>query len=625
MPRRRYRLFTALAVVMLFMLYHVVQNTWDERSHPFTSDLRPPPENPVHPHAEHLKDSPANPDNLKGSDANSEQAPIKQQQPHDSVDYPGASDAGTAKSGGTSPSKEDGNADAPRPDAQEQPSKAHNDQDAFVPPQKAEEAAADLAAAAAAASTPKADQAAADLAAAAAAAASTAKADSTDSQSASGKTTGGSTDYIVDSPKGQAEKPINAKNQPKKGKNTPGKETGEHWKPVPEHFPIPSGSLISLPTGKPKEIPKIQYDFGPESATAKAKRQERQSKVKAQIEKSWTGYKTHAWMHDELSPVSGRFRDPFCGWAATLVDSLDTLWIAGLKDEFDEAAKAVADIDFTYSEKSTIPVFETTIRYLGGLLSAFDVSGGHDGQYKVLLDKAFELGEILMGIFDTPNRMPILYYYWQPKHASQPHKAGAAGMAELATLSMEFTRLAQLTKENKFYDAIDRITNALVEFQEAGYSAIPGLFPENLDASGCNRTATNLRDSAAAKSQDPSGEANKQAEGFIQKELPTELKKPAPGLDVDAHLVRRDTEEPTQIQARAPPPHNAEFDCVPQGLVPGGRWQQPYHMGGAQDSAYEYFPKVSTALYFEYSQRHIDTHTGIPPSRWPGAKVQKAL
>lgn len=143
-----------------------------------------------------------------------------------------------------------------------------------------------------------------------------------------------------------------------------------------------------------------------------------------------------------------------------------------------------------------------TIRYLGGLLAAFDVSGGTKGSYSFLLDKAVELAEILIGVFDTPNRMSILFYHWKTEYASQPHIAGEVGFAELATLSMEFTRLAQLTAQNKYYDAIDCITNALVDMQKAG-TVIPGLFPEIIEASGCNRTATSSRDSLirAAKDQ----------------------------------------------------------------------------------------------------------------------------
>jgi len=259
-----------------------------------------------------------------------------------------------------------------------------------------------------------------------------------------------------------------------------------HWEKQKEHFPVPPESLIKLPTGSPKTIRKIQHNFNDETVDARITREKRQSQVKEEFQRAWNGYRKHAWLHDELSPVTGNFRDPFCGWAATLVDTLDTLWIMGLQEEFEEAANAVDLIDFTTSTRSDIPMFETTIRYLGGLLAAYDVS---NHQYKNLLDKAVELADILMGAFDTPNRMPILYYQWKPAFASQPHRASQrSSLAEIGSLAMEFTRLAQLTSEPRYYDAVARITNALSEWQDRG-TKLAGVFPDNIDASGCNRTA----------------------------------------------------------------------------------------------------------------------------------------
>ena len=184
-----------------------------------------------------------------------------------------------------------------------------------------------------------------------------------------------------------------------------------HWKKQQEHFPVPSERIIQLPSGKPKDIPKIQHDFPDESANEKVDREKKLSIIKKTFRFSWSGYKKNAWMHDELSPASGQYRDPFCGWAATLVDSLDTLWMMGLKNEFEEATKAVANIDFTASIRNDIPLFETVIRYLGGLIAAYDLGGS---KYKILLDKAVELAEILIGAFDTPNRMPMTFYLWKP-------------------------------------------------------------------------------------------------------------------------------------------------------------------------------------------------------------------
>lgn len=184
-----------------------------------------------------------------------------------------------------------------------------------------------------------------------------------------------------------------------------------HWKPQVEHFPVPSQSIISLPSGKPSEIPKIQHVFNDESANDRINRLQKLEDVKAAFLASWNGYKSKAWTQDELTPVSGSYRNPFCGWAATLVDSLDTLWIMGLKEEFEEATNVVKSIDFTISNRPDLPLFEIVIRYLGGLIAAYDLSSG---TYRVLLEKAEELAEVLMGAFDTPNRMPVTYYFWKP-------------------------------------------------------------------------------------------------------------------------------------------------------------------------------------------------------------------
>jgi mannosyl-oligosaccharide alpha-1,2-mannosidase len=102
-------------------------------------------------------------------------------------------------------------------------------------------------------------------------------------------------------------------------------------------------------------------------------------------------------MKDELSPISGGYRNAFGGWAATLVDTLDTLHIMEMAEEFGIALTAIKDIDFGVSTEETLNVFETTIRYLGGLLSAYDLSGE-----RVLIEKAVEDGEMLYVAFRHP-------------------------------------------------------------------------------------------------------------------------------------------------------------------------------------------------------------------------------
>ncbi|KAL7619451.1 hypothetical protein AAE478_009990 [Parahypoxylon ruwenzoriense] len=433
-----------------------------------------------------------------------------------------------------------------------------------------------------------------------------------------------------------------------------------HWKKMPEHFPVPKDEIIPLPTGKPKPIPAVQHQFEKESAQAREKRLDRRGKVKAEMVRGWNGYTTYAKGHDELSPVSKKFRDPFCGWAATLVDALDTLWIMGMKDEFEEALLEVEKIDFTTSEfRSEIPVFETTIRYLGGLVAAYDVSGGKAGGHDILLEKAIELAEILMGVFDTPNRMPLLYYNWKPAFASQPKRAqGGVSVAELGSLAMEFTRLAQITKEDRYYDAVARITNAFYEWQERG-TTIPGIFPERVDASGCNRTAEaeaaakeaeleEQRQIELAKSGSTTGKSSKtgtEASSSQSKSVKGEFRPVDRRSEVgtpnedgtkkikivnngeemyasseDVNSLENDANKFVSYDSRPfdSGPKKDKDKCIPQGLAPGG-WStsEQYSMGGSQDSTYEYFPKQWLLLGgLEPKYRTLHTKVAAAVKKW---------
>lgn len=426
---------------------------------------------------------------------------------------------------------------------------------------------------------------------------------------------------------------------PQKSKPTTTSLVPVYWTKLPERFPIEEGSLIPLPSGKPKSIPKIQHNFLPETPEAKAIREGRLGLVKAETKRAWDAYRQYAFGHDELMPNALSFKDPFCGWGATLIDSLDALWIMGLKEEFEDAYNGLKNMTFTTTFRNDIPVFETTIRYLGGLLAAYDVTGGHKGNYPLLLNKAVELAEVLIGTFDTPNRMPILYYQWKPAYASQAKRAHArAGVAELGTLSMEFTRLAQLTGKDKYYDAIARITNALEEWQnreDKSASLIPGIFPENVDASGCNKTAAANKalDNASAEAQlqsqdtvpgEPKGYSPKQA-AASEMELRDNMHLSAVDASQDKSKRSSGSRPTPPSTSRGMGPHDqgteplgadglpTDWECVPQNLT-AASGSQSFGMGGSQDSAYEYFPKqylLLGGLESKYRSMHEKTVAAV--------------
>jgi mannosyl-oligosaccharide alpha-1,2-mannosidase len=201
--------------------------------------------------------------------------------------------------------------------------------------------------------------------------------------------------------------------------------------------------------------------------------------VKEAFQHAWKGYKEHAWLHDEVKPLSRGHKDGYVGWAATLVDSLDSLYILDLQDEFAEALSALEEIDFSQPHAEQVPVFEVSIRYLGGLLGAWDVSGH---QHPILLEKVRELGDFLYKAFNTESGVPVPYYDWrQPSVGKLPGETRVI-IAQIGSLSMEFIRLSQVTGDKKYADAIELITNQLELTQNS--TTLPGIWPTQVDTDG---------------------------------------------------------------------------------------------------------------------------------------------
>ena len=249
------------------------------------------------------------------------------------------------------------------------------------------------------------------------------------------------------------------------------------WSDLKQHYPV--HSEIALPSGKQGGFSKIQHAFtDSELSKISNTQRERRDAVKNVFEHAWSGYKSHAWLKDEVSPVSGTSRNSFGGLAATLVDSLDSLWILGLREDFEVALNALDKINFSRSEETIINLFEYTIRYLGGFLGAFEISGR---QYPILLDKAVEVGDMLFAAFDTPNRLPVTRWDWKASLEGKKMEASENTLvAELGSLSLEFTTLARLSKNDKYYDAVQRITIALEHAQNS--TKLPGMWPVVVNA-----------------------------------------------------------------------------------------------------------------------------------------------
>ncbi|KAI1172150.1 glycoside hydrolase family 47 protein [Nemania sp. FL0916] len=247
------------------------------------------------------------------------------------------------------------------------------------------------------------------------------------------------------------------------------------WSQVSYKFPA-GPSLRPVPTrrdrgSQPPPLPRVQAKPRRLSADEARIEESRRREVREVFLGDWDAYREYAWGKDALKPISGGFRDQFSGWAATLVDSLDTLWILGLREEFDEAVEAVAKIDFGQSTTSRVNTFETNIRYLGGLIAAYDLS-----KREALLVKATELGDLIYGAFNTEKRMPVDFIDFDAAKTGEGLVVESSVVsASPGTLSLELTRLSQITGDPKYYDAISRVMNVFHRGQQM--TKLPGLWP----------------------------------------------------------------------------------------------------------------------------------------------------
>ncbi|KAK8506780.1 hypothetical protein V6N12_002224 [Hibiscus sabdariffa] len=179
---------------------------------------------------------------------------------------------------------------------------------------------------------------------------------------------------------------------------------------------------------------------------------QRREKVKEAMVHAWSSYEKYAWGNDELQPRSKNGVDSFGGLGATLIDALDTLYIMGLDEQFQKAREWVAkSLDFNKDYDAS--VFETTIRVVGGLLSAYDLSGD-----RVFLEKARDIADRLLPAWDTTTGIP--YNVINLAHRN-PHNPGWAGgqsiLADSGTEQLEFIALSQRTGDPKYQEKVEKV------------------------------------------------------------------------------------------------------------------------------------------------------------------------
>ncbi|NWS95221.1 MA1A1 mannosidase, partial [Mionectes macconnelli] len=204
---------------------------------------------------------------------------------------------------------------------------------------------------------------------------------------------------------------------------------------------------------------------------------QKREKIKEMMKHAWDNYKRYAWGLNELKPISkqGHSSNLFGNiQGATIVDALDTLYIMEMKEEFKEATEWVEkNLDFNVNAE--ISVFEVNIRFVGGLLSAYYLSGE-----EVFRKKAVELGEKLLPAFNTPTGIPwALLNIKSGIGRNWPWASGGSSiLAEFGTLHLEFVHLSHLSGNPVFAEKVMNIRKVLNRLDKP-----EGLYPNYLNPS----------------------------------------------------------------------------------------------------------------------------------------------
>ncbi|THY76063.1 glycoside hydrolase family 47 protein [Aureobasidium pullulans] len=210
--------------------------------------------------------------------------------------------------------------------------------------------------------------------------------------------------------------------------------------------------------------------------------------IKEAFEFAWNGYETHAFPNDELRPTNNKSANTRNGWGATAVDALSTAILMESEHVVATILDFIPTIDFTISKSGEeVSLFETTIRYLGGMLSACDLLNGpyqhlatSENSTIALAKQAFKLANRMKFAFDTPTGIPanLLDFDTNGFNMSDP-----VGPATVGTLVLEWTRLSDMLSDLSFANLTQ---HAEEQIMHARYSVdeeepYPGLLGSKID------------------------------------------------------------------------------------------------------------------------------------------------
>lgn len=177
------------------------------------------------------------------------------------------------------------------------------------------------------------------------------------------------------------------------------------------------------------------------------------------------------------------------------MDGIDTAIIMNLTDVVAKQLSYISTIDFNTTSTGPVEIFDTNIRYLGGLLSSYDLlnsglfpaSAYDQADIKALLSQAVTLADKIAYGFNTPSGLASVDVdFTTDTPVEGTYTISATGVtynstntASAGTFLLEWYRLTDLTGNTTYRDLVDRGEAPLVNPNPA--PVYPGLVGTQFD------------------------------------------------------------------------------------------------------------------------------------------------
>ena len=212
---------------------------------------------------------------------------------------------------------------------------------------------------------------------------------------------------------------------------------------------------------------------------AKSENMKRRRRIVRMTKSAWSAFYDAAGGYDELLPLTDNGTNSWGDIGITAVDSLDTLYFMGLKTEYEQAKKLALQVNLSDAETS-MSVFETIIRHLGGYLAMYAATG--EGEFLAL---ARHVGDAFVPAYlDAPNQLPPgNYYAYGGKElnldpASEGKQIKKVVLAEVGSTQLEMRYLSLVTRTRIYGTLSNRFVDILRSHRRNGWPTNDSLYVE---------------------------------------------------------------------------------------------------------------------------------------------------